>query len=147
MTKDDLRFIADALLALCEPDPLQPFYSEESFDHKIKLARIREPRAAGLLLEKHGDSALVAQECEDLLQTARLTIRQTEVLHLRLEGHTFEEIGRAGNHSKQGAQKIFVQALKKLQRASSVYRYEGLGDVYRQETRRGLRSRPYGRIL
>lgn len=146
MTKDDLRFVADALLALCEPDPSHPFYSEEMFHTKVKLAHVREPGVIGLMLSKHLDCELMVRECEDLLEAAQLTCRQTEVLNLRLEGHTFEEIGKAGNHSKQGAQKIFLQALKKLHRASAVYRYEGLGDVYRTEVRRGLRPKAYGRM-
>ncbi len=146
MTKDDLRFVADALLALCEPDPLRPCYSEEAFDQKIKLAHRREPSVLGLVLSKHLQDDLLAHECEDVLKMAGLTQRQSEVLQLRIEGYTFEEIGRAGNHSKQGAQNIFVQALKKLGRSCRVYRYEGISEVYRSELNRGIRPKAFGRL-
>jgi DNA-binding NarL/FixJ family response regulator len=146
MTKDDLRFVADALLALCEPDPSRPFYSEEAFDHKLKLAYHREPKLIGLILVKHLQDDLLAHECEDVLDAAGLTCRQLEVLQMRIEGYTFEEIGARGNHTKQGAQNIFVQALKKLGRSCRVYRYEGLSEVYRSELRRGLRPKAFGRM-
>ena len=58
---------------------------------------------------------------------------------MRLEGRTFEDIGRLRRHTKQAAQNIFVQALKKFARALAVYEYTGLAEVYQNEINRGRR--------
>lgn len=146
MTCEDLSFVADALLALCERTADRPFYSEETFRLKLKLAERREP-----LLEPiealRTDDALLRVECRDVFREAKLTERQAAVLARRLDGWTFEEIGKEGGHSKQGAQHIFVQALKKIVRAFRVYPFKGLSDVYRDEVRRGLPRTRTGRIL
>jgi hypothetical protein len=143
MNKEDLRFVADALLALCEADHSQPFYTEEVFETKLKRARLR---AISLPfhtpMEPWIADDLDRRECEEMLRFANLTDAQSRVLQLRLRGFTFEEIGARDGHTKQNSQRIFVQAIKKLDRSRRVYRYEGLADVYREETRRGVRCRP-----
>lgn len=145
MTCEDLSFLADALLSLCERDDTRPFYSERGIRIKQKLAEIREPLYAHHVLSR-GDEPLLRRECEAVFTKARLTERQTDVLHKRLEGWTFEEIGQSGGHSKQGAQHIFVQALKKLTRSFRVYPFRGLSEVYWRETHRGCSRTCSGRI-
>ena len=142
---DDLSFIADALLALCEKSPERPHYSEEGIRCKLKMAERREP-LYGHLVRQRGEDPLLRGECLDVFESARLTARQYDVLLKRLEGWTFDEIGSANGHSKQGAQHIFVQALKKIARAFRVYPFKGLSEVYRWETRRGLSRTGLGRI-
>jgi hypothetical protein len=121
LSPDDLSFVADALLALCERGSERPWYSEEGM-------------------------RVLSRECHDVFCRAGLTRRQSVVLLQRLEGWTFEEIGRAVGGSKQGAQHVFVQAVKKIARAFRVYPFKGLSEVYRWETRRGLRRSGLGRI-
>jgi hypothetical protein len=145
MTREDAAFIADALLALCDQDSERPFYCESTIRSKLKLAERREPLFAHWL-SRTMDPPLLRDECRELILAAGLTERQLDVLGKRLEGWTFEEIGVAGGHSKQGAQHIFVQALKKLARAFRVYPFKGLSEVYRQEVRRGVRQAGLGRM-
>lgn len=145
MSNEQLAFVAEALLALCDRCPDRPFYSEEAMRGKLKRAHIREPLYAHLIVGRK-DDPLLREECADVIAMARLTRRQSEVLAMRLEGYTFEEIGRSGGHSKQGAQNIFVQGIKKLARAFRVYPYRGLSEVYRIEVRRGLGRSPFGKI-
>lgn len=135
MTQEDLRFIADALVALCQKDNQAPFYSEAAFEKRLRRHERRDSLLAKVLRVRQ--DTLWADECRDVLANANLTARQSHVLNLRLEGFTFEEIGNACGHSKQGAQSIFLQALKKLTRAFHVYPYSGLSDVYRWEVKRG----------
>ena len=145
MSPNDLSFVADALLALCEKPQTRPFYSEEGMRIKLKRADWRDP-LYGHLLQQKGADPLLQNECDEVFRSARLTARQTEVLMRRLEGWTFEEIGQEAGHSRQGAQHIFVQALKKIARAFRVYPWKGLAEVYRWETRRGLSRAGSGRI-
>lgn len=145
MTKEDLSFVADALLALCEKDRAAPFYSEEILDIKIRRGARRDRPLAELLLRRD-DEGLLANEWRGVLRLADLTDNQREVFTGRLEGLTFEELGRRRRTTKQGAQRVFVQALKKLMRAWSVHPYQGLSDVYREETRRGRRAKSFGTI-
>jgi hypothetical protein len=145
LSPDDLSFVADALLALCERGSERPWYSEEGMRVKLKLAERREPQFGHLVRQTDGDP-LLSRECHDVFCRAGLTRRQSVVLLQRLEGWTFEEIGRAVGGSKQGAQHVFVQAVKKIARACRVYPFKGLSEVYRWETRRGLRRSGLGRI-
>lgn len=116
MTRENLSFVADALLALCEKDEHAPFYGDEAFRLKVLAGRRRDPKHAHLVMGRHGDTLLQA-EWADVFRLAKLTVRQNDVVSQRLDGFTFEEIGRHGGHTKQGARQIFVQALKKLVRA------------------------------
>lgn len=145
MTREDLEFIADALLSLCEKDRRAPFYSESIFRLKMDKAAKREP-LVGHLLRRKGFDPLLISECRGVLARAALTKRQHEVLNMRLEGRTFEEIGSTSRSTRQGAQRVFSQAIKKLVRSFRVYPYVGLSEVYRRETRRGLRRSPRSTI-
>lgn len=146
MTNDTLGFVAEALLALCEKDRTSPHYSEDVLHQKLKLANKREP-LFGSIASRLGNDVLLQSECKSVLESANLTTRQSEVIGLRLDGWTFEDIGRAGGCTKQGAQRVFVQALKKLTRTFEKYPFAGLSEVYREETRRGLRLNGVGRIV
>lgn len=86
------------------------------------------------------------KEWQFILKHAGLTDRQRDVCLQRLAGWTFVEIGRQGGHSKQGAQNIFFQALKKIRSAWRVYPYAGLSSIYRQEVARGARPAGAGRL-
>ena len=77
---------------------------------------------------------MMRQDWREILEMARLTARQREVFCLRAMGHTYEEIGRKNGHTKQGAQNIFLQAVKKIRAAYYVYPYAGLAQVYREQT-------------
>lgn len=135
----DLSFVADALLALCLPERDTPFYTEDGFEAKLQRIRRREADPAGELASRQGDEML-AIECRDVFRRAGLTPRQREVLDLRLEGYTFEEIGFKIRTTKQGAMSVFVQALKKVSRTFRDSPYAGLSEVYRSETKRRCRG-------
>ncbi|MCW5941634.1 MAG: hypothetical protein KIS66_05350 [Fimbriimonadaceae bacterium] len=139
MKRQDLAFVADALLTLCERDRDAPHYTERAFEGKLAVAHRREPRLAHLAMGR-GGHPLLCSEIEAILVDAGLTDRQKTVFRLRAQGRTFEEIGRLGGHTKQGAQSIFSQAKKKLERAQDVYPYRGLSEVYHDEVRRGRRT-------
>ncbi|MBS1721939.1 MAG: hypothetical protein JSS66_02910 [Armatimonadetes bacterium] len=127
---------ADVLLARVGRDPLAPHYSEDSFRRKIEESN----RRALLLPLPYGGKEwnyLLQREWAEVIEAAQLTERQLQVLALRLEGLTFEEIGLRWGHSKQGAQNIFFQGAKKLVRAWMEYPYRGLASVFREEVRRG----------
>ena len=139
----DLSFVADALLALCEKEKDAPFFTEDGFEAKLLRIRRRETDTATDLISGRGDDMLTA-ECRDVLRRSGLTLRQQEVLELRLEGFTFEEIGTKGRTTKQGAMSVFIQALKKISRTFRDYPYAGLSEVYRSETKRRCRGRSFG---
>ena len=139
----DLSFVADALLALCVPEKDAPFCTEDGFEAKLQRWRWREGGAADEIAARRVDSML-AVECRDVVRGAGLTPRQREVLELRLEGFTFEEIGTFGRTTKQGAMSVFVQALKKISRTFRDYPYAGLSEVYRSEVKRRSRGKSFG---
>lgn len=145
MQPNDLSMIADALLSLCEGDDERPFYSEETLRYKLRQASRRDATYGFVTRSKPAD-ALFRHEYEELIDKANLTPRQDTVLRQRMDGWTFEEIGREAGHSKQGAQHTFLQAMKKLAKAMRVYPWRGLSEVYRQETRRGQRKSGFGRM-
>jgi DNA-binding NarL/FixJ family response regulator len=140
---DTMRFVAEALLEMCEQERSAPFYTDRLY---ARLTRRRSEREVpyGALLRRFGHDSLLASECEEVYHMAKLTPRQSEVLSMRLEGYSFEEIGRHRRHTKQGAQRIFVQALKKIAHSFRVYPYAGLSDVYERETHRGCRRGGFG---
>lgn len=131
---------ADALLALIDRDREAPHYGESSFRRKLQDSNRRARRLPAPTGGKEANYLLQEEWCE-VIESAKLTTRQLEVLALRLEGHTFEQIGDLGGHTKQGAQNIFFQAAKKLVKAWMEYPYRGLHQVFREEVRRGGRPR------
>jgi|GEM_PF-6689911 DNA-binding CsgD family transcriptional regulator len=136
MTEDQIAFVADALLALSRPDPQRPTYDEwRPFPRQVPTTPLD---AVWNVIAPYPVSAYFdRQECAALLELARLTPSQEEVLAMRLEGFTFEQIGRRRSITKQGVQKVFIAALKKLRVAWRVYPLRGLAEVYRAEIRRG----------
>lgn len=146
MDSIDLSFVADALLAMCERERDAPFYTDLGFEAKLQRIRRRETTSAGELISGRGDPML-SVECRDVLLAAGLTARQQEVLDLRLEGFTFEEIGGLSQTSKQAAMNVFIQALKKISRTFRAYRYAGLSEVYGSEIKRRSRGRSFGTMV
>lgn len=140
MNRENLKRSADMLLARVERDPWAPHYRESTFKRKLYDSN---RRALNLPLPSGGleSNILLQSEWADVIEAANLTDRQLTILGLRLEGYTFEQIGELGGHTKQGAQNIFFQGAKKLARAWMDYPYRGLASVYRDEVRRGAKSR------
>ena len=138
MKNEDVGLVADTLLAACERDPSRPFYTESNFRTKLRRAQAKIPILQRLVGGTQDE--LLRKEYRDVLANARLTDRQNQVLTMRLEGFSFEEIGLVRGHTKQGARNIFVQAIKKVWASFAVYPYTGLSDVYRHEVRRGFRT-------
>lgn len=141
MGKAKLDHAADALLADVPRDRDAPHYRENTFRRKLDLAARRES-SQPLPKIREGSVYLLQKEWLEITESARLTQRQSDVLRLRLEGHTFEEIGQRFGHTKQGAQRIYHQGAKKLARAWITYPYRGLPSTYESEVTRGL---PVGR--
>jgi len=140
MSKDTLGYIADKLLATAERDSSAPGYTDNTFRRKLNLAHHRESRLP-LPRTREGTAYLLQREWIEVTERARLTPKQILVMQLRLEGETFDSIGRKYGHTKQGAQRIYVQGAKKLARAWLTNPHRGLPAVYDQETRRGLPPR------
>ena len=140
---EDLSFVADALLALCAKERDAPFFTEGGYEAKLNRHRSRESAVAGDLATGRVDS-LLGVECRDVMRGAGLTAHQREVLDLRLEGFTFEEIGEHRRTTKQAAQNVFIQALKKVSRTFREYPYAGLSEVYRSEVKRRSRGAGFG---
>jgi DNA-directed RNA polymerase sigma subunit (sigma70/sigma32) len=138
MKMPEISLLADALLSQVPRDPKSPHYTEESFRRKLGNQTRRESQLP-IRTERQGALDLYRNEWCDVTEAAGLTERQSEVVQMRLSGHTFEQIGETFGHSKQGAQNIFMQAAKKLARAWISNPYRGLPSVYEQECRRGLR--------
>lgn len=117
-------------------DSERPFFSKTSFDRKLAYGRRQTLTHAQIIGQEQNDP-FKAGELKTLIRTANLTSRQLEVIRLRVRGQTFEQIGQKWNRTKQGAQRVYQQAVKKLRRAKGVYPYAGLNEVYRQEIHRG----------
>ncbi len=133
MNNDQISFVTDALMTI---------YDDSSSSRKPQprveaLDWLQDTQLYQAMLRGKRHDTLLAMECKEIYHTAKLTRRQSKVLELRLGGWTFEEIGNKRGHSRQGAQQIFSQALKKLARALRVYPYKGLSEVYQDELRRG----------
>jgi hypothetical protein len=135
MINGDISFVADALFALCDTSQLVPC---ERRVKTVLMQEVPENLLYQAILLVKGHEPLLEVECREIYTKADLTPLQSKVLEMRLKGWTFEEIGRKRGHTKQGAQNIFVQALKKLARSLRVYPYTGLSEVYQGELRRGL---------
>ena len=137
---DQLSYDADRLLSSVDRNPQRPHYRDDTFRRKLTKARQYEAKLPPGFHSRR-PTYLVEKEWKAILDRANLTGNQLHVVSLRLEGHTFESIGRRRGHSKQGAQNIFYQAAKKLVEAWTSYPFRGLADVYEDETRRGVRNR------
>ncbi len=140
LTPEDLAFVADALLALCDADADAPAYGDQAFRLKLRLSRLRDPAAAEALLNFAPDP-LRRREMRGLVLAAGLTSRQRDTLFLRLDGFDFEGVARVLGTTRQSTRSVFLAALVKMRRAWKTYPYAGLATVYRRETRRGSRGR------
>ena len=85
MIQQDLAFVANTLLSLCESDAQRPFYTDEAFAHKLKLAETRD-MAFGTVLQGRPHDVLLQAEINDIVDRSRLTPRQRAVLEHRLNG-------------------------------------------------------------
>jgi hypothetical protein len=136
MNSLDLNFIAEALIRLSDLDrcwndrrPRKDLSLDfPGAEKQIFYALARCP----------AHDRLLALECRTVYDNARLTRGQKKVLAMRLGGLTFEQIGQLRGMSRQAAQIVFLQAIKKLAHAMHVYPYAGLAEVYRTETTRGV---------
>lgn len=130
-----MTIAADLLLVGVERDPVAPHYREDSFRRKLDVAHRRESK---MTPPDGGQEAvhLLRTQWMEVTEAAGLTARQLQVVQMRLEGRTFEEIGATNGTTKQGAQNVFFQAAKKLVRTWMEYPYRGLDQVYREEVRR-----------
>ncbi len=117
-------------------DPERPYFSEAGLERRIAYGRKQSLAHASLLNQSQNDP-FKAGELRNILRQAKLTKRQYEVIKLRSGGMTFDEIGRMWNRTKQGAQRVYQQAVKKLRKAQRFYPFAGLNEVYRQEIHRG----------
>ncbi len=138
MNTFDLRFVADALLAIVGQDSRAPFQYDTVRNYEPKLTSATIHEFVRVSTNCRPGDALWADECAEIFSQADLTRNQAEVLEMRLLGLSFEQIGKVRRSSRQAAMGVFLQALKKIGRVMRVYPYVGLSDVYRKEIRRGL---------
>ena len=133
--KEDLRFVAEALLAMCAEDRECPVTDDFELDRRAAAARKREHLWTALVSRRRNDPLLEA-ECRDVFSRAKLTDLQAHTFAMRLDGFSFEEIGRWNGTSRQSAQRTFVGALRRIGKAWRSYRYRGISEVYRWEVAR-----------
>ncbi len=133
---DAYDWALSALLSLAEKPSDSPFVAEKTLKLKIEADRRNEARLPRPS-ESESSRYLLAREWSCAMLGAKLTQRQTVVVSMRLDGRTFEEIGARCGHTKQAAQRIFIQGAKKLALAYRNYPYRGLSEVYRTELKRG----------
>ena len=145
MDSVDFSFVADALLALCGESQGAPFLLNDHFEIKAKADR-RTDWFLEMANVRRPSDVLFQEECRAIVRKAELTNNQAEVLDLRLNGLSFDQIGRRRGKTRQAVMKIFLQAIKKIGRVIRVYPYAGLSDVYRYEVRRGSRNRSFGKM-
>lgn len=137
MNTHDLRFVADALLAIVGQDEKAPF-ELDSLVRRHAMSAQGTKAFVQMAANRRPDDQLLANECREVYERASLTKNQAEVLDMRLMGLSFEQIGRCKRSTRQGAMQVFLHAIKKIGRVMRVYPYVGLSDVYRSEVRRGL---------
>ncbi|MBL8059754.1 MAG: hypothetical protein JNK63_03445 [Chthonomonas sp.] len=146
MTSFELSRLADSILRSIPRDPQRPHYTEDSFRCKLSAAHQRD---AKLLLPPPPASQLylLKKEWAYLFRRAKLTHRQKEIIGYRMAGKTFEEIGEIRGTSKQAVLNILHQACRKIARVRASYAYEGLAEVYHEETNRGRRTDYKGKLV
>lgn len=127
---------ADRILAAIVRDE-RPHYRSAAIVRKRRVDRRRAKEIeanhpalneASTLLQRHAILRVVA--------SANLTATQRRVLDAKLSGEGWLDIGLRFGHTKQGAQRIFYQALGKVRRAWRACPFAGLHEVYREEVRR-----------
>lgn len=146
MTPIELARLSDQYLKAIPRDPEMPHYTEDGFRCKLRQAHKRE-RTTVLPRRPESQLYLIRKEWMYILQNSRLTCRQIEVVRLRLAGKTFEEIGAMSGCTKQAVLNVLQQASKKIRATQDQYPYEGLAEIYREETRRGVSYSRKGKLL
>lgn len=146
LTTIELSRLADSLLRSIPRDPERPHYSEDSFRCKLNVAKSREAR---LMLPPPQPSYLylTKRELAYLFRESKLTCRQREVIAYRMVGKSFDEIGAINGTSKQAVHNILHQACRKIARIRAGYAYDGLAEVYHEETNRGRRTDYKGKLV
>lgn len=132
----ELNEQADLLLSMVTRDEY-PHYSDFAFERKNRRAREREKHSEVRLAPLNEAAALLQRRTiASVVGSAGLTRRQSEVFHAKAAGHGWADIGRRFGHSKQGAHRIFCQAVAKIRRAWRLCPLAGIDEVYRAEVRR-----------
>jgi len=132
---------ADRLLTALARDDY-PHFTNGTFERKLWRSRARERRrvipAAPI---EEAAAFLQRRTLASVIASAQLTKRQAEVLNAKAEGATWSEIGRRFCQTKQGARRVFLQAVGKIRNAWRLSSMVGIDEVYRAEVRRRGPSR------
>lgn len=135
MKNHELSYAADRLLSQVPRKPDEPHYVEDTFQRKLQLAWFRDPRAPEPPRDPT-NTYLLQTEWADIFRRAKLTARQQDVVRLRIQGKTFEEIGNRTGCSKQAVLNVLKQAAKKIVQSMESYPYSGISEVYRDELKK-----------
>lgn len=146
MTQFQLTRLADSLLRSLPRNPEWPHYTEDSFRCKLNNAHRRD---RNLLLPPPPPSQmyLLKKELAHLFREANLTTSQKEIIAYRMAGKTFDNIGEIRGTSRQAVLNVLQQACRKIARVRSKYAFDGLAEVYYEETNRGRRTDYKGKIV
>jgi len=136
MTSEDLNFVADALLAICQSDQDRPCYTDEKLKEKDRQRPDLDTLWRRIAICRPHDP-LLQRECAEIVSMAQLTERQATILQCKLDGASFEAISQRERCTRQSVRAGFIAALRKLRRAMDGYAFLGISDVYHQQTRRG----------
>ncbi|MEO7454549.1 MAG: hypothetical protein ABIV13_07280 [Fimbriimonadales bacterium] len=132
---------ADRILSAIVRDD-RPHYRSEDIARKAKTDRRLARRYAATSTPRcEACTFLTKSAMRHVVRAADLTKRQIQVLRARLAGCGWLEIGCRFGHTRQAAQSIFKQAMRKVRQAYSADPYAGLDEVYRQEVSRHLPRR------
>lgn len=134
-----LNLRADALLASVERPDDAPYFREFTFKYKLRRDGLRTFREKKRPADPMVRLALRA-EWRQIIEYARLTQLETEVLQGWIAGDTFDVLSILHRTSKQSVYKAFKKALRKIREAYDAYPYSGLADVFLSEIRRGQRT-------
>lgn len=128
---------ADSLLARCAQDKDFPFYTEDNLRRNLNYS-IKRAIETNYRCQLDETTNIRNRELRELIRYARLTYRQRDILESRLDGDSYVSIGRRWGFSKQAAQKMYRQAIRKLEWSAQNYPYAGLTEVYRSEKKRSV---------
>jgi hypothetical protein len=132
---------ADRILAAIVRDD-RPHYKTERI---IQKARTDHRRCKDLSLitppRCEATHEIRRRTVQRVLEASKLTRRQLEVLLAKVQGDSWLQIGRRFGYSRQAAQGIFKQALRKVRKAWVAYPFAGLEEVYRKEVSRYAQRR------
>jgi hypothetical protein len=135
------EYEADRILSAIVRDD-RPHYRSEDMVRKAKTdRRLARRYAASRALKCEACTFLTKSAMRHVIRAAGLTRKQLQVLRARLAGYGWLEIGHRFGHSRQGAESIFKQAMRKVRQAYSADPYAGIEEVYRQEVNRHLPRR------